>query len=99
MKAEGIAEAERRKAHVEREPPVDEADIQVEHVFLNEVEACEVHARGRDTEPDQEPRVGQIEKAHQTKHQDQDHGVDEERQFFDLFLYHISIITGFKAMV
>ena len=99
VESEGIAEAECREAHVEREPPVDEADIQVEHVFLNEIVTSEVHARGRNTEPDQEPRVGQIEKAHQTKHQDQYHGVDEECQFFDLFLYHISIITGFQGRI
>ena len=81
VETELCAQTDRRDTHIQRKPAIDKSYIQIKISLLNKEEPCYLNSRCRNTEPDKERSVTVPEKAHKTKHQNKDHGVDQKGQF------------------
>ena len=80
MEADLIAEADRAHAHVQRDPEIHEAHVDVEAVLRDEEVPHDVDQEGGDRKPQKHIRLAQPEESRQPYDQREDHRVYDVRE-------------------
>lgn len=84
-----VAEADRGHTHVQRQPQVDNPDINIQFVLPYEYVSDQIDQGGGNAEINQEGYLEQPEESPKPEYQEQDHRIHDQSHFFSAFFSHV----------
>lgn len=83
LEAESVAQANGGKTHIDREPGVDHADVDIVSFAMDKVISDKINDRGRNAEPYEDPGTAHPKEGQEPENEGQYDRIDDQCEFPD----------------